>query len=85
MRTIWFFIRPYLGLIVRGHGARLIRAAADAVSEAEYAQSDDQDRRDCARFQTDTVMRRAGINLPERIIHGAIEAALDRHKRKWGG
>lgn len=83
MRTIWFFIRPYLGLIARRKGARLIKAAKEAVFEAHFGPIGDHDRRDCARFQAKTELSRAGVFVPDRILNGAIEAAVDHYKRRF--
>lgn len=82
MSKIWFFIRPWLGLMFSRSGAVLKNAAVDIVSQIDVAYGDlsGPEKAEMARQSIRARLKAAGVEISTAAINAAIEMAVMRLK-----
>jgi len=82
MSQMWFFLLPFIKILLGQAGTALAKAAMSAVQAAAKGQMADEERRRLA-FKTITVdLQRQGIEMATSAINAAIEAAVLKMKEK---
>ena len=86
MKSIWFFLRPFAGLIFSRKARALIDTAVAVVTEIqdENRWMGDEDKRECALDVIKKRLKNRDIDASEIQINGAIEAAVWKMKQKRG-
>lgn len=84
MSKIWFFIRPWLGLMFSRSGAILKNAAIDIVSQIDAAYGDlsGPEKAEMARQSIKARLKGAGVELSTAAVNAAIEMAVLRLQAK---